>query len=63
MPKPSAWKLIEIAPFSSDVKDYRERLRLVLVASLEDLRAGKPMYSQRVVSIWDYQRKGLRLAG
>lgn len=59
----SAWKLMEHAPFSTDRKEYRERRRQALVASLEDLRSGKPMYSQRVVSIWDYQRRRLRLAG
>jgi hypothetical protein len=62
-PKRSTWMLSEHAPFSTDIKDYRERRRLALIASLEDLRARKPMYSRRVVSIWDYQRKGLRLAG
>ena len=49
--------LHEYEPFSREIADYLERRQTALVESMNDLRAGKPMYSRRVVSIWAYQRK------
>jgi hypothetical protein len=55
--KRSSWVLHEHEPFSREIADYLERRQTALVESMNDLRAGKPMYSRRVVSIWAYQRK------
>ena len=55
--KRSSWVLHEYEPFSREIADYLERRQTALVESMNDLRAGKPMYSRRVVSIWAYQRK------
>src|SRR6266516_1967936 len=55
--KRSSWVLYEQEPFSQEIEDYRERRRSALVESMHDLRAGKSMYSRRVVSIWAYQRR------
>src|SRR6266704_4528710 len=55
--KPSPWVLYEHDPFSRDIQDYRDRRQTALVESLTNLRAGQPMYSRRVISIWAYQRK------
>ena len=58
----SVWILCESAPFSDDVGEYQRRRRRALVESLVDFRAGKRLYSRRVVSIWAYQRRQLRRA-
>ncbi len=55
--KRSSWVLHEHEPFSREIADYLERRQMALVESMTDLRAGKFMYSRRVVSIWAYQRK------
>ncbi len=55
--KRSSWVLYEQEPFSQEIEDYRDRRRTALVESMHDLRAGKSMYSRRVVSIWAYQRR------
>ena len=55
--KRSSWVLYEQEPFSQEIEDYRERRRTALFESMHDLRAGKSMYSRRVVSIWAYQRR------
>jgi hypothetical protein len=55
--KRSSWVLYEQEPFSQEIEDYRDRRRSALVESMHDLRAGKSMYSRRVVSIWAYQRR------
>jgi hypothetical protein len=55
--KRSSWVLHEQEPFSREIADYLERRQTALVESMNDLRAGKFMYSRRVVSIWAYQRK------
>ena len=61
--QPSSWVLYEHDEFSRDIQDYRERRQTALVESLTALRAGKPMYSRRVVSIWAYQRKHATMHG
>ena len=61
--KPSSWVLYEHDAFSRDIEVYRERRQTALVESLTELRAGKPMYSRRVLSVWDYQRKQSRAHG
>jgi len=53
----ASWVLYEHDEFSGDIDVYRERRQAALVESLTDLRAGKLMYSRRVLSVWDYQRK------
>ena len=58
--KRSSWVLHEHEPFSREIADYLERRQTALVESMTDLRAGKFMYSCRVVSIWAYQRKRSR---
>ncbi|MFL5628164.1 MAG: hypothetical protein ACJ788_21500, partial [Ktedonobacteraceae bacterium] len=58
--RPSSWVLHERDAFSRDINDYRAQKQTALAESIEQLRAGKQMYSGRVVSIWAYQR---RLAG
>ncbi len=55
--KRSSWVLYEQEPFSQEIEDYRDRRLRALVESMHDLRAGKSMYSRRVVSIWAYQRR------
>jgi hypothetical protein len=55
--KRSSWALYEQEPFSQEIEDYHDRRRSALVESMHDLRAGKSMYSRRVVSIWAYQRR------
>jgi len=55
--KRASWALFEYEPFSQEIEDYRDRRRTALVESMHDLRAGKSMYSRRVVSIWSYQRR------
>ena len=59
--KRSSWVLYEQEPFSQEIEDYRDRRRSALVESMHDLRAGKSMYSRRVVSIWAYQRRLARV--
>src|SRR2546430_16267962 len=58
--KRSSWSLYEHDPFSQDIADYRERRRQALQESMLDLRAGKHMYSRRVLNVWAYQRRMLR---
>ena len=58
--KRSSWSLYEQEPFSQDIADYRERRRQALQESILDLRAGKHMYSRRVLNVWAYQRRMLR---
>jgi len=58
--KRSSWSLYEQEPFSQDIADYRERRRQALHESILDLRAGKHMYSRRVLNVWAYQRRMLR---
>ena len=55
--KRASWMLYEFEPFSREIEDYRDWRRSALVESMHDLRAGKSMYSRRVVSIWAYQRR------
>ena len=55
--KRASWVLYEFEPFSQEIEDYRDRRQAALVESMHDLRAGKSMYSRRVVSIWAYQRR------
>ncbi|MFL5626882.1 MAG: hypothetical protein ACJ788_14965, partial [Ktedonobacteraceae bacterium] len=55
--KRSPWSLYEHDPFSQDIEDYRERRRQALQESILDLRAGKQMYSRRVLNVWAYQRR------
>jgi len=55
--KKASWSLFEYKPFSQEIEDYRDRRQTALVESMHDLRAGKSMYSRRVVSIWSYQRR------
>lgn len=59
--KRSPWVLYEHEPFSREIADYRERRQTALVESLTDLRAGKSMYSRRILSVWAYQRKRSRM--
>ena len=61
--KRSSWSLYEHDPFSQDIADYRERRRQALHESMLDLRAGKHMYSRRVLNVWAYQRRMLRQKG
>jgi len=61
--KRSSWSLYEHDPFSQDIEDYRERRRQALQESMLDLRAGKHMYSRRVLNVWAYQRRILRQKG
>ena len=61
--KRSSWSLYEHDPFSQDIEDYRERRRQALQESMLDLRAGKQMYSRRVLNVWAYQRRMLRQKG
>jgi hypothetical protein len=61
--KRSSWSLYEHDPFSQDIADYRERRRQALRESMLDLRAGKHMYSRRVLNVWAYQRRILRQKG
>jgi len=61
--KRSSWSLYEHDPFSQEIEDYRERRRQALRESMLDLRAGKPMYSRRVLNVWAYQRRILRQKG
>ena len=61
--KRSSWSLYEHDPFSQDIEDYRERRRQALQESILDLRAGKHMYSRRVLNVWAYQRRILRQKG
>ncbi len=56
-PARSSWVLYEHDPFSSNIQDYRDRRQSALEESLLHLRDGKQLYSRRVVSVWDYQRK------
>ncbi len=60
--KRSSWSLYEHDPFSQDIEDYRVR-RQALRESMLDLRAGKHMYSRRVLNVWAYQRRILRQKG
>ena len=57
VPGPSPWVLYEHDAFSRDIEDYRARKQTALTESIEQLRAGKHMYSGRVVSIWAFQRR------
>src|SRR6266702_2086292 len=59
----SPWSLIEQAPFTQDIKEYRLRRRKVLLERLIDLRAGQCHLSRRVISMWAYQRSESRWAG
>jgi hypothetical protein len=59
----SSWSLVEQAPFTQDIKEYRRQRRKVLLEKLTDLRAGQCHLSRRVISIWAYQRSELRWAG
>jgi hypothetical protein len=59
----SSWSLIEQAPFTQDIKEYRRRRRKALLERLIDLRAGQCHVSRRVISIWAYQRRGSRWTG
>ena len=59
----SPWSLVEQAPFTQDIKEYRRRRRKALLERLIDLRAGQCHLSRRVISIWAYQRSALRWAG
>lgn len=61
-PVKQSWVLYEHDAFSRDIQDYRDRRQAALVESLTDLRAGKPMYSRRVLSVWAYQRKRSHVA-
>jgi len=56
----ASWVLYEHDEFSREIEVYRGRRQAALVEALTDLRAGKPMYSRRVLSVWDYQRKQTR---
>ncbi len=58
----SPWSLVEQAPFTQDIKEYRRR-RKVLLERLIDLRAGQCHLSRRVISIWAYQSSESRWAG
>ena len=58
--KRSSWSLYEHDSFSQDIADYRERRQQALRESMLDLRAGKHMYSRRVLNVWAYQRRMLR---
>jgi hypothetical protein len=58
--KQSSWSLYEHDPFSQEIEDYRERRQQALQESILDLRAGKHMYSRRVLNVWAYQRRMLR---
>ena len=62
-PEKSSWTLFEQAPFSHDVRDYRERRDAALVDSIQELRDGKFLYSGRIVNVWAYQRGVLRSLG
>lgn len=62
-PEKSCWTLYEQAPFSHDVRDYRERRDSALADSIHDLRDGKFLYSGRIVNVWAYQRGVLRSLG
>ena len=59
----SSWSLIEQAPFTQDIKEYRRRRRKVLLERLVDLRVGQCHLSRRVISIWAYQRSQSRWSG
>jgi hypothetical protein len=52
----SSWSLVEQAPFTRDIKEYRQRRRKALLERLTDLRAGQCHLSRRVISMWAYQR-------
>jgi hypothetical protein len=56
----SPWSLVEQAPFTQDIKEYRLRRRKVLLERLIDLRAGQCHLSRRVISMWAYQRSESR---
>ncbi len=58
--KRSSWSLYEHDSFSQNIEDYRERRQQALRESMLDLRAGKHMYSRRVLNVWAYQRRMLR---
>jgi hypothetical protein len=62
-PEKSCWTLYEQAPFSHDIRAYRERRDSALADSIQELRDGKFLYSGRIVNVWAYQRGVLRSLG
>ena len=55
-PERPKWTLYEAEPFTSDIQEYRTRRRRALLESLMVVRAGQWRISNRVLSVWAFQR-------
>ncbi len=56
----SEWVLYEREPFTQDVDEYKERVRLALEEVLTDRASSGRRLSRRVLSIWSFQRDAMR---
>lgn len=59
----SEWKLQEVAEFTRDVQVYRQRRRKALEEAIRERDGTGKYVSRRVLTLWEYQRGQLRLAG
>ncbi len=59
----SSWTLVEVAPFTDDIQEYRRRRKQALTEAVEEYTANGRRLSRRVLSMWAYQRDQLRSAG
>ncbi len=56
----SLWALVEVVPFTDDIREYRRRREQVLREAVEEYVANGRCLSRRVLSIWSYQGEQLR---
>lgn len=55
-PSRPRWSLYEAEPFSKDANEYRQRRRRALLEAMMVVRAGQWRISDRVISVWSFQR-------
>ena len=59
----SEWKLEEVAEFTRELEVYRRRRRRALTEAIRERDGNGRYVSRRVLTLWEYQRSQLRLAG
>lgn len=62
-PQVSEWKLEEVGEFTRELEVYRRRRRRALAEAIRERDGNGRYVSRLVLTLWEYQRSQLRLAG